>query len=123
MTREEFEHIVQEAFDSLPERFRASVENVRVIVEDKESPRTRERVGVRSGSMLLGLYEGIPLTRRGSHYGMAPAIPDTITLYQRNIEAVVRTRHEVSGVISDVLIHELGHYFGMNEEEIRRAGY
>jgi predicted Zn-dependent protease with MMP-like domain len=123
MTREEFEHIVQEAFDSLPERFRASVENVRVIVEDKESPRTRERVGGRSGSMLLGLYEGIPLTRRGSHYGMAPAIPDTITLYQRNIEAVVRTRHEVSGVIRDVLIHELGHYFGMNEEEIRRAGY
>jgi predicted Zn-dependent protease with MMP-like domain len=123
MTREEFEHMVQEAFDSLPERFRSSVENVRVIVEDKDSPRTRKRIGVRSGSFLLGLYEGIPLTRRGSHYGMAPAIPDTITLYQRNIEAVVRTRQEVTDVVRDVLIHELGHYFGMTEEEIRRAGY
>jgi predicted Zn-dependent protease with MMP-like domain len=123
MTREEFEHMLQEAFDALPERFRVSIENVRVIVEEKESPRTRERVGVRSGSMLLGLYEGIPLTRRGSHYGMAPAIPDTITLYQRNIEAVARTPHEIRDVIRDVLIHELGHYFGMTEEEIRRAGY
>jgi len=123
MTREEFEKTVQEAFDSLPERFRSSVENVRVIVEGRDSPRTRERIGVRSGSMLLGLYEGIPLTRRGSHYGVAPTVPDSITLYQRNIEAVAHSQQEITHLVRDVLIHELGHYFGMTEEEIRRAGY
>ncbi|MCK5572110.1 MAG: metallopeptidase family protein [Bacteroidetes bacterium] len=123
MSRELFEQMVQEAFNSLPERFQSSVENVRVIVEERDSPRTREKIGVRSGSMLLGLYEGIPLTKRGSHYGMSPAVPDTITLYQRNIEAVARTQQEVYKLVREVLIHELGHYFGMTEDDIRRAGY
>ena len=73
--------------------------------------------------MLLGLYEGIPLTRRGAEYGVYPVVPDTITLYQKNIEAVSRSDEEVRGTIRDVLIHEIGHYFGMTDAEIRKAGY
>ena len=82
-----------------------------------------ERRGLRSKRTLLGLYQGIPLTQRGSYYGMAPVIPDTITLYRKNIEAICRTDDEVRRQIVDTLIHEIGHYFGMNEDEIRSAGY
>jgi len=123
MTRKEFEDLVQEAFDELPERFRQEIENVRIIVDDVETPRIRRNVGIRAGSMLLGLYEGVPLNRRGEGYGMYPVVPDTITLFQRNIESVVRGVLELRRCVREVLIHELGHYFGMSEEEIRSAGY
>ncbi len=73
--------------------------------------------------MLLGLYEGIPLSKRGSDYGVYPVIPDTITLFQRNIESVSRSEAEVRKRIREVLIHEIGHYFGMTDAEIRKAGY
>jgi len=123
MTRREFEDLVQEAFDALPERFRYQVENVRIVVDDVDTPQTRRNVGVRAGSMLLGLYEGIPLNKRGEWYGMYPVVPDTITLYQRNIESVARGEAALRQRVREVLMHELGHYFGMTEEQIREAGY
>jgi len=123
MTRKEFEDLVQEAFDGLPEHFRQQIENVRIIVDDVETPQTRRNVGIRAGSMLLGLYEGVPLNRRGEGYGMYPVVPDTITLFQRNIEYVARGEADLRRRVKEVLIHELAHYFGMDEEEIRKAGY
>jgi predicted Zn-dependent protease with MMP-like domain len=123
MTREAFEQVTQEMFDSLPDRFRSAVENVHVVVEDAETQEQRKKVGLRRNSMLLGLYEGIPLTRRGTEYGAYPVVPDKITLFQHNIETVCTTDDEVRHAIRDVLIHELGHYFGMTERDIRDAGY
>lgn len=123
MTRREFEDLIQEAFDGLPEQFQHQVENVRIIVDDTDTPRTRRNVGVRAGSMLLGLYEGIPLNKRGEWYGMYPVVPDTITLYQQNIESVARGEAAIRQRVREVLMHELGHYFGMTEEQIRKAGY
>jgi predicted Zn-dependent protease with MMP-like domain len=73
--------------------------------------------------MLLGLYEGIPLTRRGVDYGMYPVVPDRITLFKQNIEIIARDEQELRAKIREVLIHEIGHYYGMSETEIRRAGY
>jgi len=110
-------------FDALPEPFRAAFDNVRIIIEDVPGDEPRRRKGYRPGSILLGLYEGIPLTRRGTDYGMYPVVPDTITLYRENILAVARSAEDVPAVIRDTLIHEVGHYFGMNEREIRAAGY
>jgi predicted Zn-dependent protease with MMP-like domain len=120
MTREHFEAIAQKAFDNLPEKFRNSFENVHIVVEDypPDDLLERQRYGKYS---LLGLYQGIPLTRRGSWYGAGPTVPDKISLYQRNIEASCRNEQEVSKKIVEVLFHEIGHYFGMNEEEIRSA--
>jgi predicted Zn-dependent protease with MMP-like domain len=123
MTREEFEQITQESFDLLPARFRGAIENVHIVVEDTDDETARKRAGVRRGSMLLGLYEGIPLNKRTVDYGVYPVLPDRITLYQRNIESVARTNAEIRDAIRDVLIHEIGHYFGMSEQEIRDAGY
>jgi predicted Zn-dependent protease with MMP-like domain len=120
MTREEFEEIAQKAFDSLPDLFRNSVENLHVVVEDYPPPELVEdkRYGKYS---LLGLYQGIPITHRGTWYGMSPTGPDKISLYQKNIESSCRNEEGVQRRIVEVLFHELGHYFGMNEAQIRNA--
>ncbi len=120
MTRDQFEEIAQRAFDSLPETFRHRVENVQIVVEDYPSADALART--KSGRRnLLGLYQGVPLPHRGTSYGMYPVGPDKITLYQKNIEGICTTVEETEHRIVEVLFHELGHYFGMNEEEIREA--
>jgi predicted Zn-dependent protease with MMP-like domain len=120
MTREHFEEIAQHAFDSLPPNFRERVENVQIVIEDYPSQDALERT--RAGRYnLLGLYQGVPLPHRGTSYGMYPVGPDKITLYQKNIEAVCKSDVEIEHRIVEVLFHEIGHYFGMNEEQIREA--
>jgi predicted Zn-dependent protease with MMP-like domain len=119
--RDAFEVMVEEEFVLLPEPFRSAMENVHIVVEDV--PRGRQELRQRKGSLLLGLYEGIPLTKRGSDYGVMPVVPDRITLFRKNIEAVAENPSRVRAVVRDTLIHEIGHYFGMSEREIRRAGY
>lgn len=120
MTKEHFEEIAQRAFDSLPEKFRENIENVHIVVEDYP---TDELVAqnARDRYSLLGLYQGIPLTHRGTWYGASPTAPDKISLFQKNIEASCRTEEEVRRRIVEVLFHEIGHYFGMNETQIRNA--
>lgn len=120
MTNQEFEECAQDVFESLPAVFRTTIDNVRIVVE--ELPGKSEK-GWRSQGLLLGLYHGIPLNRRGVDYGVYPVLPDTITLYKQNIERVTHSDEELRACIRDVLIHEIGHYYGMSEEEIRRAGY
>jgi len=123
MKREEFERIAQEVFDGLPKHLLERIDNVRIVVEAAPSAETMHQVALAPSSMLLGLYEGVPLTKRGVDYGVAPVVPDKITLYQRNIELSCSSEKEISEKIKEVLIHEIGHYFGMNEREIREAGY
>ncbi len=123
MTVEELEHIAQEEFDKLPPRLRENVENVSIVVDDVPTRDQRCRAGVRDAGLLLGLYEGVPLTRRDTGYGMYPVIPDRITLFKYSIETVSRSAEEVRHKIREVLIHEIAHYYGMKEEEIRSAGY
>jgi predicted Zn-dependent protease with MMP-like domain len=120
MTRERFEEIAQIAFDSLPSDFTDRVENVAIVVEDYPSDDALEKVKSDRHS-LLGLYQGIPLTQRGQWYGMRATMPDKISLYQKNIEAVCRDDDEVEARIVEVLFHELGHYFGMDEAQVRSA--
>ena len=123
MERTLFEHIVQQTFDRLPAQFKEVIENVGVVVEDYPSEELVRKLRLRSKHDLLGLYQGVPLTARGSWYGMTPIVPDKISLYQNNIEAQCATEEQVIDKIYEVLIHEIGHYFGMSEEEIRAAGY
>jgi predicted Zn-dependent protease with MMP-like domain len=114
MDRTRFEDIAEEAFNHLPALFKKKIENVEIVVED---------VPLSSGqhSLLLGLYHGVPLTKRGTWYGMSPVLPDRISLYQKNIESVCSTDEEIRGKIYEVLCHEIGHYFGMDESQIRNA--
>jgi predicted Zn-dependent protease with MMP-like domain len=120
MTKERFEEIAQRAFDNLPDQFRESVENVHIVVEDYPPDEVTVR-GHFNRHSLLGLYQGIPLTKRGTWYGASPTAPDKISLYQKNIEASCRKEEEIQTRIVEVLFHEIGHYFGMNEAQIRNA--
>ncbi len=123
MDRETFEAIAEEAFGLLPEKFRKAIDNVAIVVEDYPTDETIRKMHLRSKYQLLGLYQGVPLTMRGTWYGMTPTPPDRVTLYQRNIEAVSHSEESIKENIREVLIHEIGHYFGMSEEEIRKAGF
>ena len=120
MTREKFEDVAEEVFESLPILFGEKIDNVHISVEDYPSEELMHQVHA-SKTALLGLYQGIPLTHRGTWYGMSPTTPDKISLYQANIEAVCKNDKEVAERIKEVLLHELGHYFGMSESEIRSA--
>ena len=123
MERSDFETIVEQAFERLPENFKKAIENVGVVVEDYPTEEIVRHMKLPSKYNLLGLYQGVPLTSRGTWYGMSPVSPDKISLYQCNIEEQCRTESEIERAIYDVLIHEIGHYFGMNEQQIRSAGY
>ncbi len=115
--------MTQETFDALPAQFQQNMDNVSVIIENEPTQETLQKMGIRTASSLFGLYEGIPLNKRGAWYGMYPAIPDKISLYKANIERGVRTEEELRSRIHRVLIHEIAHYYGMNEDEVRAAGY
>jgi predicted Zn-dependent protease with MMP-like domain len=118
MDREQFEKIVEEEFERVPEIFRNHLENIRIVVEEEPHPHLH-----RGGGLLLGLYHGIPLNKRGSEYGVYPVVPDTITLFRKNIESIAATEEDVRRQIRVTLIHEIGHYYGMSEADIRHAGY
>ena len=123
MELEEFERVAQEAFDALPQELQNRVENLHIVIEEQPGMEIVRRMHLPSAASLLGLYEGIPLTRRSTSYGVYPVVPDKITLYRTNITRVARTDERIRDAIRDVLIHEIAHHYGMNEEQIRDAGY
>ena len=119
----QFERIAEEVFETLPEGFKAKIENLQIVIEELPGVEQLRSVGVKSQFSLLGLYQGIPLKYRNTGYGTFPTVPDTITLFKRNIESVVGHESDIRAKIREVLIHEIAHYFGMTEDEIRQAGY
>jgi predicted Zn-dependent protease with MMP-like domain len=121
LSRAEFEKLVAQAVDSLPPNFLAKLENVEVVVEREPTEEDLEQAGVEPGGTLLGLYQGVPQTERGTWYGNM--LPDRIIIYQRPLEAVARDRREIRKEIRITLMHELGHHFGLGEDELSKAGY
>lgn len=121
MPRDEFEKLVREGFERLPEWVREKIRNVALLVEDEPSEDVRDQEDLRHDETLLGLYHGIPLTARGEHYGVGMTMPDTITLYQFPIEeAAMQDRKDVRDVVAETIWHEFAHHFGIDEEEVRR---
>ena len=116
LTRREFEEVVVSALKKLPKFLKEKMENVDVVVEDRASRDLLSDMGLRSPSELLGLYQGVPLDRRGFYYGNV--LPDKITLFQMPIESSCKTEEEVKEKIREVVIHEVGHYFGLNDERL-----
>ncbi len=111
MKREEFERLVEQALDGLPEKYARLVKNLVVVVEDYPANK-RER---NAEELLMGEYIGVPLTERGA-WDAPP--PDKIVLYQKNIEAVCGTEEEIREEVRLTVVHELGHYFGLSEEQL-----
>ena len=116
--REEFERILLGAYKSLPEVFRAKIENVALVVEDWPRPQEKKAVGVREGSTLLGLYQGIPQKHRDTGY--ANVLPDKITIFKGPLLTIAKSKGELKALVREVLFHEVGHYFGLSEEELRK---
>lgn len=116
MTRADFEQYVKEAIDTIPPRFRKAVRNLAIVVEDEPSDELLREMEIEPPDTLFGLYQGTPLTERGWGYGNT--LPDRITLYQGPIEDASENEDDLIVCIGETLIHELGHYFGLSEEEI-----
>ena len=117
MTREEFRELVEEAIDTIPAKFARQVRNLAIVIEDAASDELLDEMEIDDPSELLGLYQGTPLNERGWGYGNT--LPDRITLFQEAIEDDAgEDEDEIIVAIGETLIHELGHYFGMSEEQI-----
>ena len=118
MDRESFERLVAQAVDDLPEWFLERLENVDIVVEDYPTPDQLLNMGLEPSETLLGLYEGIPRTERGWHYGLVP--PDKITIFQRSIEAKCRYGGNVRDEIQRVVKHEIAHHFGISDARLKQ---
>jgi len=129
MEESEFRTLALSEWDAMPERFKERVTNVALLVEDQPDEETRRQENLQEGETLLGIYRGIPNTERGTDYGVGGTLPDTITLYRLPIldEASELTDTETSAfqsmvkqVVRETLWHEVGHYFGLEEESIHK---
>ncbi len=133
MPPKEFEALVADAFMAVPEKFRAKVKNIALLVEDDPSPETLKENNVAEGHTLFGLYRGTPQTERGDGYGVGATLPDTITVFRNPIieaaayEAGVGPlmawgelptepmKKRIKVIVRDTIWHEIAHYFGMDE--------
>jgi predicted Zn-dependent protease with MMP-like domain len=116
MTRARFERLVAEAITLIPARFRREMRNLALVVEDEPSQELLDEMEIEPPDTLYGLYQGTPLPERSWAFGNS--LPDRITLFQRPIEDDCEDDDEIRAVIGETLIHEVGHYFGLSEEEI-----
>jgi predicted Zn-dependent protease with MMP-like domain len=121
ITREAFEKLVAEALEGLPVEFAEKLENVEVVVADAPAPADLGERQLPEGALLLGLYHGVPLTRRSVWGGSL--FPDRITIYQRAVEQVSRTPHEMIENVRRTVLHEIAHHFGISDARLRELGY
>ncbi len=112
----EFENMVKEGLDLLPERFSRRLKNVAVVVSTEPSFEQKKELGLRPHTSLFGLYEGVPQTERGSFYS---ALPDKITIFKRPILDFAVDRKKVEKLVHETVWHEVAHHFGLNEQEVR----
>lgn len=110
MDDKSFEELVISAVESLPEEFRKKLENIDIVIEEAKEGKDG----------LLGLYQGVPLSRRTHYYGNV--LPDKITIFKNNIERMCRTEEEIKETVRRTVIHEIAHYFGLSDEHMKRSG-
>jgi predicted Zn-dependent protease with MMP-like domain len=133
MSNKEFDELVAEAFEAIPESFRSKVKNVALLIDDEPSEEVRTSEHLKPNETLLGLYHGIPNTARGDLYGVGMTLPDTITVYRKPIlEAAAAEvgatfdwgpptdpmKRRIRAIVRDTIWHEIAHYFGMDEYEV-----
>ncbi len=106
------------AIDSLPPEFQRKLENVDIVVEDWPTPGQLRQAKLNHSNQLLGLYQGVPQTRRGRGYGLV--LPDKISIFQKPIEAQCRFGNEIESKIEEVVRHEIAHHFGLDEKTLRK---
>jgi predicted Zn-dependent protease with MMP-like domain len=122
VARQRFEELVQEALDSIPDELWDSISNLEVTVEEAPTRRQLEHLGLRPGHTLLGLYEGVPLTKRTHHYGLVP--PDKITIFRRPILRACPPGDEdaIRAQVRRTVLHEVAHHFGIDDDRLHEIG-
>jgi predicted Zn-dependent protease with MMP-like domain len=118
MDRQEFVGLVGRAVERLPPAFQSKLENVDIVVEEWPTGAQLRQSRTRNRWQLLGLYQGVPQTRRGRGYGLV--LPDKISIFQRAIEAQCRSGYEVEAKVGEVVRHEIAHHFGLDDEALRK---
>jgi predicted Zn-dependent protease with MMP-like domain len=113
-----FEEIVKEGIKAIPERFLEKLDNVDIVIEDEPTLYQLKKLGARKNSLIFGLYEGIPQTKRGN-YGQV--LPDKITIFKKPIEKIARSEKEIQEIVKNTVWHEIAHHFGMDEKRVREA--
>ena len=116
MNRKKFHELVETAYQKIPGKYRDKIENVVISVEDYPTQEDLEKLEIRGKGLLLGLYRGTPLPQRSVWQGAR--LPDTIVLFQKDIEKVCRSNKEIEDKVNEILQHEIAHYFGLNDDEI-----
>lgn len=119
VSRERFETLVEEALAKLPAKYRGYFANIVITVEDYPDEEERGRLAPGKG-LLLGLFSGVPYPGKGSFFEIPSPLSDRIILFQQNIEAICSDEDELIRQIKATLVHEVGHYFGLSEEELRK---
>ncbi len=120
MEKEKFEAIVLNTLKNLPDKFKYKIKNLSIVIEEKDIRAVLKDKKNISTKYTLGLYQGLPATKRA---GRRSILPDKITIYKKSLEEVSRSDKELEKNIKKVILHELGHYFGLNEKKLRRLGY
>ena len=120
MDKVQFEELVIQAVEGIPEDFRNRVENLSLEIDENEIIHTSESGWHGKGKITLALYHGVPLTKRAAG---KPVFPDKITIYKRAIESVCSSEDEIKKTVIRVVRHEVGHYFGLDEDKLDELGY
>ena len=120
MDRSDFRKLVREAVALIPRDLLERVHNVDIVIETRPTARERKAAGIGPGRLLLGLYHGIPLTARGEYYNLV--LPDKISIYQEPIEMVCNDDDEVREQVRRTVLHEIGHYFGIDDQRLHELG-
>jgi predicted Zn-dependent protease with MMP-like domain len=120
MTTVDFEQLVAQALDNLPDAFRERLDNVEVVVEDWPDRGTLRLAGIQNPMQLLGFYHGVPLTERSHGYTLV--LPDKISIYQQPIEHICRTPEAIRTQVRRTVMHELAHHFGIDDSRLREIG-
>jgi len=116
MRKEEFEKLVEDALKTIPAKFRKLLDNITVIVEDFPSRNAYSSTRTPASHLILGTYHGVPYQHRGPFYGNVA--PDVISIYQKPIEQICSTKNQIREKVKEVIIHEIGHYFGFSDKEL-----
>ncbi|MFC2149788.1 metallopeptidase family protein [Candidatus Auribacterota bacterium] len=120
MTGAEFEKLVREALDDIPEEFLKALQNIEVTVEDEPDERTARQLHLTRNDILLGLYKGVPLPKRSTSYGNV--FPDKITIFKNSIERIHSSPEAIKKAVKNTVIHEIAHYFGFDDRYLRELG-
>lgn len=119
LTDEQFDVLITRAMNALPQEYIQNLDNVAIVMANEPTAAQLGKQGVRRGQLLLGLYEGVPLTQRGAGYQFV--LPDKITLFKRPLVAISQNDEELFENITRTLWHEIAHHYGMNHADIDRV--